>query len=78
MLIAAGRQRSALNLSLMALVLNLALNLALVPSLGIVAAAATAVASDLFLLAGGLVLMRRHLGSRPASRSCRGPRWPPR
>ncbi|HYI37947.1 MAG TPA: flippase [Thermoleophilaceae bacterium] len=65
MLIAAGRQRSALNLGLMALALNLALNVALVPSLGIVAAAATAVASDLFLLAGGLVLARRHLGITP-------------
>lgn len=65
LLIAAGRQRSALKLSLIALVLNLALNVALIPPFGIEAAAATAVVSDAFLLAGGLVLARRHLGITP-------------
>lgn len=72
MLIAAGRQRSALWLSLVALVLNLALNFALVPSLGADAAAAVAVGSELVLLAGGVVLVRRHLRLVPRASTL----WP--
>jgi stage V sporulation protein B len=64
-LIAGGRQTSALRLALAALVLNLALNLALVPSLGIEAAAAVAVASELVMVAGGLWLVRRELALTP-------------
>jgi O-antigen/teichoic acid export membrane protein len=64
-LVAGGRQVSTLRLSLAALGLNLALNLALVPTFGIDAAAATAVASEVLLVAGGLVLVRRHLGIAP-------------
>jgi O-antigen/teichoic acid export membrane protein len=60
-LIAAGRQRSALWLSLVALALNLALNFALVPSLGADAAAVVALGCELVILAGGIVLVRRHL-----------------
>ena len=52
-LIAGDRQRSALRLALAALALNVPLNFALVPSLGIDAAAAVAVASELLLVVGG-------------------------
>jgi O-antigen/teichoic acid export membrane protein len=64
-LIAGGRQRSALRLGLAALAFNLVLNLALVPPFGIEAAAAVAVASELLLVAGGLLLVRRELGLSP-------------
>ena len=64
-LIAAGRQRSVLLLSVAALVLNLALNLALVPSYGPDAAAAVALGSEAFLVTGGWVLVRRQLGIAP-------------
>jgi O-antigen/teichoic acid export membrane protein len=64
-LIAGGRQGSALRLGTAALVFNLVLNLALVPPYGIEAAAAVAVASEVLLVAGGLVLVRRDLGIRP-------------
>jgi O-antigen/teichoic acid export membrane protein len=67
-LIAAGRQASALRLSLAALVLNLALNFALVPPLGVDAAAAVALGSELLMVAGGLWLVRRELGLRPRFR----------
>lgn len=67
-LIAADRQGSVLRLSVAALIFNLALNVALVPSLGIVAAAATAIASEVVLLGGGFVLVRRHLGMLPRFR----------
>lgn len=65
-LIARDRQRDTLWLNVTALALNLALNVALVPEYGIDAAAATAVASELVILAGGLWLVRRHLGVVPA------------
>ena len=61
-LIAAGRQRDTLWLSLAALVANLALNVALVPAHGITAAAAVALASEVLLLTGGWLLVRRRLG----------------
>ena len=64
-LIAGGRQASALRLALVALGANLALNLALVPGLGIEAAAAVAVGSEVVMVAGGLWLVRRELALRP-------------
>lgn len=64
-LIAGGRQTSALRLALVALALNIALNLALVPSLGIDAAAAVTVASEVVMVAGGIWLVRRELDLRP-------------
>jgi O-antigen/teichoic acid export membrane protein len=64
-LIAGGRQTSALRLAIVALVLNLALNFALVPSLGVDAAAAVALGSELLMVAGGLWLVRRELDLRP-------------
>jgi O-antigen/teichoic acid export membrane protein len=64
-LIAAGRQRSVLVLSVTALVLNVALNLALVPSYGPDAAAAVALGSEVLLVTGGWILVRRHLAIVP-------------
>jgi O-antigen/teichoic acid export membrane protein len=64
-LIAGGRQASALRLGLVALGFNLVLNLALIPPWGIEAAAAVAVASEVLLVAGGLMLVRRELGLTP-------------
>jgi O-antigen/teichoic acid export membrane protein len=67
-LIAGGRQASALRLAIVALVLNLALNLALVPPLGVDAAAAVALGSEVVMVAGGLWLVRRELDLRPRFR----------
>jgi O-antigen/teichoic acid export membrane protein len=67
-LIAGGRQTSALRLALVALAVNLALNVALVPGLGIDAAAGVAVASEVVMVAGGLWLVRRELALRPRFR----------
>jgi O-antigen/teichoic acid export membrane protein len=64
-LIAAGRQGSVLALSVAALAGNVALNLALVPSYGPDAAAAVALCSEAFLVAGGWLLVRRHLDVAP-------------
>ena len=64
-LLAADRQLDVLRLNAVVLALNVALNLALVPSLGIDAAAATAIASEGALLAGYAVLMRRRLAFTP-------------
>jgi O-antigen/teichoic acid export membrane protein len=64
-LIAGGHQRSVLVLSLAALVLNVVLNLALVPSYGPNAAAAVALGSEAFLVTGGWLLVRRHLAIAP-------------
>jgi O-antigen/teichoic acid export membrane protein len=64
-LIAGGRQASALRLALGALAVNLALNVALVPALGIDAAAAVAVASEVVMVAGGMWLVRRELALTP-------------
>jgi O-antigen/teichoic acid export membrane protein len=64
-LIAAGRQVSVLRLSVAALAINLALNLALAPSYGPDAAAAVALGCEAFLVAGGWLLVRRHLGVAP-------------
>jgi O-antigen/teichoic acid export membrane protein len=67
-LIAGGRQGSALRLALAALAFNVPLNFALVPSLGIDAAAAVGVASEVLLVAGGLFFVRRELGIAPRFR----------
>jgi O-antigen/teichoic acid export membrane protein len=67
-LIAGGRQASALRLSVLALVVNLALNFALVPSLGVNAAAAVAVGCELLMVVGGLLLVRRELELTPRFR----------
>jgi O-antigen/teichoic acid export membrane protein len=61
-LIARDRQRTALALSLGALIVNVALNIALVPSLGIEAAAWVSLGCEAALLAGATVLVRRHVG----------------
>ncbi len=59
-LIAKERQLNALWLNVLGLVVNVGLNLALVPEYGIVAAAVITVFSELVILAGSYVLMRRH------------------
>jgi O-antigen/teichoic acid export membrane protein len=64
-LIAGGRQASALRLGLAALAFNLAANLVVIPAWGIEGAAAVAVASEVILVAGGFVLVRRELGLAP-------------
>jgi O-antigen/teichoic acid export membrane protein len=64
-LIAGGRQGSVLRLAIVVLLANLALNVALVPSLGVDAAAAVALGSELLMVGGGLLLVRRELRLRP-------------
>jgi O-antigen/teichoic acid export membrane protein len=64
-LIAGGRQGSALRLGLGALGFNLVLNLIAIPAWGIEGAAAVAVASEVLLVAGGYLLVRRELGLVP-------------
>ena len=64
-LIAGGRQTSALRLGLAALGFNLAFNLVAIPAWGIEGAAAVAVASEVLLVAGGYLLVRRDLGLVP-------------
>ena len=59
-LIAKNRQRDALWLNVVGLVLNLALNFALVPSHGIVAAAAVTLGCEVVILGGSWLLMRQH------------------
>jgi O-antigen/teichoic acid export membrane protein len=59
-LIAKDRQRDALWLNVVGLVLNLALNFALVPSHGIVAAAAVTLGCEVVILGGSWLLMRTH------------------
>ena len=68
-LIAKDRQMSALWLNLSALAFNLGLNLLLVPRYGIVVAAAVTVASEVLILAGSYVLMRRYFDFFPAPRT---------
>ena len=65
-LIAGERQRNALWLNVAALVFNVGLNLALVPEYGIEAAAMVAVASEVLILTGSYVLMRRHFDFFPS------------
>ena len=64
-LIAIERQRNALWLNVAGLTFNVALNLALVPEYGIVAAAIVTVASEILILGGSYLLMRRHLDFFP-------------
>jgi O-antigen/teichoic acid export membrane protein len=68
-LIAKDRQLSALWLNVGALAFNVALNLALVPVYGIVVAAVVTVASEVLILAGSYVLMRRYFDFFPAPRT---------
>jgi len=58
LLVARDRQRDVLRLNLAALAVNLGLNVALVPSLGIEAAAAVGVLSELVILAGSWRYLR--------------------
>jgi O-antigen/teichoic acid export membrane protein len=64
-LIAGGRQTSELRLGLIALGFNLVFNLVAIPAWGIEGAAAVAVASEVLLVTGGLLLVRRDLGLTP-------------
>ena len=61
-LIAAGRQAATLWLNVAALTLNVSLNIVLVPSQGIQAAAWVALGCELLILVAGLWLVRRLLG----------------
>ena len=65
-LIAAGHERSTLWLSLAALAVNLALNVALAPEYGATASAAIALGSEALLLTGGWLLLRRRVGMQPS------------
>jgi O-antigen/teichoic acid export membrane protein len=68
-LIAKDRQLSALWLNVSALVFNVVLNLALVPDYGIVVAAVVTVSSEVLILAGSYVLMRRYFDFFPFPRT---------
>ncbi len=65
-LIAKERQLSALWLNVTGLVVNVALNVILVPTYGIVAAAIVTVGCELLILAGSVYLMRRNFSFFPA------------
>jgi O-antigen/teichoic acid export membrane protein len=67
-LIAKDRQKSALWLNVVALSFNLSLNLVLVPIYGIDAAAAVTLASELLILGGSFLLMRRYFDFFPSYR----------
>ena len=67
-LIAKERQASALWLNVSGLVFNVGLNFALVPTYGIVAAAVVTVASEVLILGGSYLLMRRNFGFFPSPR----------
>ena len=67
-LIAKERQASALWLNVSGLVFNVGLNFALVPTYGIVAAAVITVASEVLILGGSYLLMRRNFGFFPSPR----------
>jgi O-antigen/teichoic acid export membrane protein len=68
-LIAKDRQLSALWLNGAALAFNVGLNLLLVPRYGIVVAAVVTVASEILILAGSYVLMRRYFEFFPVPRT---------
>jgi O-antigen/teichoic acid export membrane protein len=72
-LIAMGHQRRMPPLTVLVVVANLVLNLALIPFLGLEGAAVATTASELLALAGISRLFARHCGFRPA---LRGLRWP--
>ena len=65
-LIAKDRQRDALWLNVVGLVLNLGLNLWLVPTEGIVAAAAVTLGCEVVIFCGSIYLMHRHYGWYPS------------
>jgi O-antigen/teichoic acid export membrane protein len=67
-LIALDRQRNVLILTLVALVVNLVLNLALIPEFSYTAAAAIATGTQLVIVVGALVFVRRFIGFVPSSR----------
>jgi O-antigen/teichoic acid export membrane protein len=67
-LIAKDRQRDALTMSGIALALNVALNFALVPPYGIVAAAAVTAACEVVMLISAYVFMRRRFDFFPSPR----------
>jgi O-antigen/teichoic acid export membrane protein len=62
LLISLDRQRRALWLNVVALAVNVAANVALIPTYGYMAAAWVTVASELVNFAGNLYLLRRHAG----------------
>jgi O-antigen/teichoic acid export membrane protein len=64
MLVSIDRQRNALWLNVTALSVNVALNLALIPRFGFMAAAWTTAGCELVNFAGMLVLLRRYAGYR--------------
>ncbi|MDX6472618.1 MAG: hypothetical protein QOK22_1434, partial [Gaiellaceae bacterium] len=66
LLIALRRERDALWLNVVALGVNVGLNLALIPRFGVTAAAWIATSSELVILVGVLVLVRRYAGFTPA------------
>jgi O-antigen/teichoic acid export membrane protein len=68
-LIAKNRQASALWLNVSALAFNVGLNFLLIPRYGIDAAAIVTVASEVLILAGSYVLMRRNFDFFPAPRT---------
>jgi O-antigen/teichoic acid export membrane protein len=68
-LIAKDRQLSALWLNGAALAFNVGLNLLLVPRYGIVVAAVVTVASEILILAGSYILMRRYFEFFPVPRT---------
>jgi O-antigen/teichoic acid export membrane protein len=68
LLIAMRHERDALWLNIVALVVNVALNLALIPRYGVLAAALIGTASEVVILVGVLVLVRRYADFVPAVR----------
>jgi O-antigen/teichoic acid export membrane protein len=68
-LIAKNRQTSALWLNVSALAFNVGFNFLLIPRYGIVVAAIVTVASEVLILAGSYVLMRRHFDFFPLPRT---------
>jgi O-antigen/teichoic acid export membrane protein len=67
-LIALDHQQRVLLLTLVALVVNLALNLALIPRYSYTAAAAIATGTQIVIVVGALLLLRRLAGFVPSSR----------
>jgi O-antigen/teichoic acid export membrane protein len=65
-LVALDRQRKGVWLSLLTILVNLGLNLALIPPYGYVAAAAAASGTDILLLAGLLFMVHRYGGFIPS------------
>jgi O-antigen/teichoic acid export membrane protein len=68
LLIAMRHERDALWLNIVALVMNVALNVALIPRYGVIAAAWIGTASEVVILVGVLVLVRRYAGFAPTVR----------